>query len=120
MVLTAPLSYPIALFLDVVLGKHSKSRFLNTDLKVLIDLHQRNQLKQIEHFDALRNSGSMGLGEAQADMIKGAIELKENLAQGKMIPFRKVEAISLDTLLTEEIFVRLRSTGHSRLPVYRG
>lgn len=36
MYLSFPLSYPMSLLLDALLGKHSKSRFLNTDLKALI------------------------------------------------------------------------------------
>ena len=44
---SCPLSYPISLLLDVVLGKHEKARFLNADLKALIDLHQRASLSNM-------------------------------------------------------------------------
>ena len=44
---SCPLSYPISLLLDVLLGKHEKARFLNADLKALIDLHQRASLSNM-------------------------------------------------------------------------
>lgn len=34
-----PLSYPISIVLDKLLGMHHKTRFQNSDLKALIELH---------------------------------------------------------------------------------
>ena len=45
------ISYPISLLLDLILGKHSKSRFLNTDLKALIELHSVNAISQLNEYD---------------------------------------------------------------------
>lgn len=42
-----PIAYPIAKLLDYLLGEHHKSRFQNTDLKSLIELHTFNALEQI-------------------------------------------------------------------------
>ena len=39
MVITYPLSYPITKFMDVVVGLHGITRFFNSDLKSVIDLH---------------------------------------------------------------------------------
>ena len=47
MYLSFPISYPISLLLDILLGKHSKSRFLNTDLKALVELHSTTALQDM-------------------------------------------------------------------------
>ena len=39
MIITYPLSYPIAKFMDCVIGVHGKTRFCNSDLKSVIELH---------------------------------------------------------------------------------
>ena len=39
MIITYPLSYPIAKFMDCVVGLHGKTRFCNSDLKSVIELH---------------------------------------------------------------------------------
>ena len=39
MVITYLLSYPITKFMDLVVGLHGKTRFFNSDLKSVIELH---------------------------------------------------------------------------------
>ena len=76
MYLSFPLSYPMSLLLDALLGKHSKSRFLNTDLKALIELHSMTSLQTLyENDESYLKNGGMGLGYSQTEMIKGAIDL---------------------------------------------
>lgn len=43
-----PLNYPLGLMLDHILGKHSRNRLLNSDLKNLIELHTFSSLKKHE------------------------------------------------------------------------
>ena len=47
MYISSPISFPIAKVLDVLLGEHSKSRFMNNDLKALIELHTINALEKM-------------------------------------------------------------------------
>lgn len=47
MYLSSPISFPISKLLDILLGHHSKSRFLNNDLKALIELHTINALEKM-------------------------------------------------------------------------
>ena len=39
MIITYPISYPIAMFMDYVIGVQGKNRFCNSDLKSIIELH---------------------------------------------------------------------------------
>ncbi len=80
MYVSSPLSYPISLLLDLLLGKHEKARFLNADLKALIDLHQHQSLKGGAFSDHV-DQGAMGLGAHQTEMIKGAIDLAKHSAR---------------------------------------
>ena len=47
MYISFPISYPISLLLDYLLGTHTKSRFRNNDLVALIELHTHNELKKM-------------------------------------------------------------------------
>ena len=51
MVIFFPICYPIAKLLDCLLGTHSKNRYKNNDLKILLDLHVRDKLGQVEEHD---------------------------------------------------------------------
>ena len=53
MVITYPLSYPIAKFMDLVVGLHGKTRFCNSDLKSVIELH-------VKEFKGNLNAQQMG------------------------------------------------------------
>lgn len=43
-----PLNYPLGLMLDSILGKHSRNRLINSDLRTLIELHTYSSLKKHE------------------------------------------------------------------------
>lgn len=48
MYVTLPISYPLGMLLDILLGKHTKSRFMNSDLKSLIELHTFSALGKLK------------------------------------------------------------------------
>lgn len=41
-----PLNYPLGKILDCLLGRHIKQRFINSELKNLIELHKKSKLKK--------------------------------------------------------------------------
>ncbi len=43
----SPLNIPLAWVLDYLLGTHSRNRFMNTDLRTLIELHTYSSLKKL-------------------------------------------------------------------------
>ena len=48
MLVSWPLSYWIGKLLDIILGEHHKSRYLNSDLKALVELHTYQALKKLK------------------------------------------------------------------------
>ena len=130
MYLCSPLSYPIALILDRLLGKHTKSRFQNSDLKALIELHTFNSLQQMHLTEKGEKSGSdtsgeieeghedIGINQEQANLIISAIDMKERKAIEMMTPIEKVFMIDFDEILDKTKFGVILDKGFSRIPVY--
>ena len=79
MYITFPISYPISLFLDWLLGKHSKSRFVNTELKSLIELHTLEALKALGIEEE-----QQGLQNEQANLMISAIEINQNFGTANL------------------------------------
>ena len=66
LVLLTPLNVPLGKMLDVLLGVHSRNRFMNTDLRSLIELHTYTSLKKLnllhgEHTETANNSNNNNL-----------------------------------------------------------
>ena len=125
-----PLSYPISLILDCLLGKHTKSRFQNNDLKALIELHTFNSLQKM-HLDSSDKSHStdassmdsvghddIGLNQEQANLIISAIDMKERKAIELMVAIQGVFMIDYDEILDRIRFEAIMDKGFSRIPVY--
>ena len=91
MYISSPLSYPISLLLDCLLGIHTKSRFQNNDLVALIELHTHNALMKLNiddnkggTSDEKRNiREKIGLNEEQAKLMISAIEMNNKIAKKK-------------------------------------
>jgi metal transporter CNNM len=121
MYVTFVISYPIALILDYLLGKHSKSRFVNTDLKGLIELHTMEALAKIAREEGhilLPNKEEIGLHNEQKDLMISAIEIKERKVIEIMIPISKVFMIDYDQEIDRMQLNLILDKGYSRIPVY--
>ena len=111
------ISYPISKLLDCVLGEHTKSRYKNTDLKALIELHTQNAVQELEQE---KKRGGDGLSREQSKLIRGAIDLTNNKASDVMTAYEKVEVIDCTQELNEKFLKELSNKGYSRFPVYKG
>jgi metal transporter CNNM len=49
MIVTAPVSWPIAKLLDYILGEHKLLRFNTSQLKALINMHTSKELEDLGH-----------------------------------------------------------------------
>lgn len=119
MLITSPLSYPLAKLLDHLLGEHHRSRFLNNDLKALIELHTINALEQI-HFQSEESTGlnKMGLHDEQANLMISALEIREKKVIELMIPIKNTFMIDYDEILDKFKLQLILERGYSRIPVF--
>lgn len=120
MYITFPFSYPIALLLDNLVGKHSKSRFVNTDLKGLIELHTLEALAKLSNEEGrFTHHEELGLHNEQKDLMISAIEIKERKIIEIMIPISKVFMIDYDQDLDRLQLNLILDKGYSRIPVFQ-
>ena len=122
----SPISYPIALILDKLLGEHHKSRFQNSDLKALIELHSKAAIEQAHIEDSVGDSTQeklsldIGLHPSQTRLILGALDMHNMKVKQVMIPYQEVFSINIQDNLSKEKIRTLLNFGKSRFPVYRG
>ena len=103
--LTYPISYPIAKFMDYIIGDHGKNRFCNSDLKSLIDLH----VKEV----------TSNLSTNQVGYFKGFSD-KMNKPIGELIlPMEKVLKIDFNKKINKITLKKLIDSGYSRIPVFK-
>jgi len=105
MYLTFPISYPIGLFLDYVLGHEHGEYYKRSELKELVTMH------------AAVNQGPLSIDEC--NIINGALDMKTKTVKDCMTPLSAVYMISQDDVFDENLSNSLIQDGHSRVPVYR-
>ena len=106
MVITYPLSYPIAKFMDLVVGLHGKTRFCNSDLKSVIELH-------VKEFKGNLNAQQMGY-------FTGFLDIMNKKVGELMLPIEKTFKLDYNYKINKENLDKLIRTGYSRIPVYEG
>ena len=121
MYVTYPISYPLSLLIDHVVGKHMKSRFANSDLRGLIELHTVDALNKIkEEEEDFEIGANTGLSKEQANAMLGALDIQEKKAKDIMIPLDKVVMLEYNTEIDEQTLSMILNKGFSRIPVYSG
>jgi len=104
-------------------------RFLNTDLKALIDLHTFNALNkmqdELDHAHGSKDGhghgkkfNDFGLDEEQANLMISAIEMHEIKVQDIMTNISKVFTLGYDTVIDSNTIRTILSKGFSRIPIY--
>ena len=129
MIISWPLSFWIGKLLDIILGEHHKSRFLNSDLKALVELHTYQALKKLQEEEEqhkyipkdeiAKPSDKMGLNEVEANLMISALEIREKKVVEIMIPFKKVFLLDFDEKIDKIKVNLMLEKGYSRIPVYQ-
>jgi metal transporter CNNM len=125
MYITYPIAYPIALLLDWLLGTHTKSRFVNTELKSLIELHTLDALSKLNmcpphhHQYEEEKDDCLGLHHEQANLMISALEINQKKAIEMMIPMNKVFMVDYDEPIDTHKLNQILSKGYSRIPVFQ-
>ncbi|KAI9025536.1 hypothetical protein DFJ74DRAFT_705032 [Hyaloraphidium curvatum] len=105
MFLLWPIAFPIAKLLDCLLGEKEGVVYRRAELKTLIALHQA------EH-------GQGQLSGDEVNIIQGVLDLSSKTVYEVMTPLSDVFSLALDAVLDAESVDRIRTAGHSRIPVY--
>ena len=101
MFLTFPLSFPISKILDLVLGEEIGTKY---DRQRLMEL-----LRVADH----------DLDNKQVSMLKGALALKDKCVKEIMTPIKDAYLLPLDTILDFKTISEIKTSGYSRIPVYK-
>ena len=128
MLISWPLSYWLGKALDIILGEHHKSRYENSDLKTLVELHTYDALKKLQEEEEKHQhipkdeipkpSDKMGLEEVEANLMMSALEIREKQVIDLMISFKKVFSIDFDDKLDKTKITEIIEKGYSRIPIY--
>jgi len=104
MIITYPLSYPIAKFMDCVVGLHGKTRFCNSDLKSVIELH-------VKEYKGNLNAQQMGY-------FTGFLDVMNKKVGELMLPIEKVFKLDYKYKIDKVNVEKLINSGYSRIPIY--
>ena len=108
MIITYPLSFPIAKFMDCVVGLHGKTRFCNSDLKSVIELHVKEHVKE---FKGSINASQMGY-------FTGFLDIMNKKVGELMLPIEKAFKLDYKYQINKNNINKLIESGYSRIPIY--
>lgn len=114
---TYPISYPLAILIDYLVGKHMKSRYCNSDLRGLIELHTQEQIQKLKMEEADFATEGVGLSKEQANFMLGALDIQEKKAKEIMIPIEKTVMVNNEEEVDVDM-LKVFKSGHSRIPIY--
>ena len=104
MIITYPLSFPIAKFMDCVVGLHGKTRFCNSDLKSVIELHVKEY--------------KGNLSPQQMGYFTGFLDIMNKKVGELMLPIEKVFKLDYKYKINKANIDKLIESGYSRIPIY--
>ena len=104
MIITYPISYPIAKFMDKVIGVQGKNRFCNSDLKSIIELHVKEIVGD--------------LSVHQLGYFTGFLDIMKKKVGELILPINQTLKLNYHSKLTKASLKRLIDSGFSRIPVY--
>ena len=106
MIITYPLSYPIAKFMDCVVGLHGKTRFCNSDLKSVIELH-------VKEFKGNLTPEQMGY-------FTGFLDIMNKKVGELMVPIEKAFKLDNKFIINKANLDIIINSGYSRIPIFEG
>lgn len=106
----SPLNIPLGKSLDILLGTHSRNRFMNTDLRTLIELHTYSSLKKLNllHAEAKEKEAKKAAINEESNTMKknkeyqlqdidsvnesheGSMSIKTPLDMPQKVPLRRM------------------------------
>ncbi|KAF9072391.1 hypothetical protein BDP27DRAFT_1320381 [Rhodocollybia butyracea] len=100
------IAWPVAKFLDLVIGSNHGIIYRRAELKELIAMHS----SMATHGGDLNND--------TVTIIGAVFDLQEKVVRQAMTPIKDVFMLSIDSELDYDLLKKICETGHSRVPVY--
>lgn len=100
-----PITKPLALILDKVLGEELPTVYSKKELVKLIEDHEDSKRSDID--------------ADEERILKGALSFSDKTVEDVMTPRSAIFSLSHDVKLTNEIVKKIVESGHSRIPVYK-
>jgi metal transporter CNNM len=105
--LLAPIAWPTARLLDILLGEDHGTVYKKSGLKTLVTLHK-----------TLGSSPTERLNQDEVTIISAVLDLKDKAVGDIMTPMDDVFTMSSDTVLDEKTMDIILSAGYSRIPIF--
>ncbi|KAJ6533725.1 DUF21-domain-containing protein [Mycena capillaripes] len=103
MYLFAPIAWPIARLLDLVLGTNEAHTYKKAELKSFLAFHR---------------TGEEPLRDDEISILNGVLELNTKNVEEIMTPMKDVVTLSADALLDDKLVETILLSGYSRFPVH--
>ena len=100
-----PVSGPISILLDRVLGEQLPDMLNRRELRHVIETHQQSEDSDIDALDR--------------DIILGTLSLQEKTAEMIMTPCKEVVTVGYKDTLDKTMISKLKKSGYTRFPVLR-
>ncbi len=106
MILSYPISYPIAKMLDYFLGSELPTTYSHKELMDIISEHENSDLSSLD--------------KDEERIMHGALQFSHIRVREVMTPAEEVVLYDENQRLTDEFFTEVNDEGFSRLPIYSG
>ncbi|KAJ7676547.1 hypothetical protein DFH06DRAFT_1168454 [Mycena polygramma] len=103
MYLFAPVAWPIARLLDMVLGTHGGHTYKKAELKSFLAFHR---------------TGEEPLRDDEISILNGVLELNTKSVEQIMTPMEDVVTLAADAILDDKLVETILLSGYSRFPVH--
>ena len=100
-----PVSGPISMLLDRILGEQLPDMLNRRELRHVIETHQQSEDSDIDALDR--------------DIILGTLSLQEKTAEMIMTPCKEVVTVGYKDILDKTMIAKLKKSGYTRFPVLR-
>ena len=108
MLITFPISWPLAKLLDWLLGTGHGTFFRRAELSVLVDLHKTTSEENEDPLTA-----------DEALVIKGALSMRDKAVKQICTPIESVFSLDINDKMDRATMNIVLEKGHSRVPVYK-
>jgi metal transporter CNNM len=102
-IITYPVSKPLQLLIDRMLGKAPNELESRRELGIIISEHALSKRSELD--------------EDEIEIIRGALSLSQKRVRDIMLPIEKVYYLMPDTIIDDEKIDEIKASGHSRIPI---